>query len=143
MRPLLAAGAAVLLSCASAAAQMPMTNQPGAPPDMHAPMAPAAPAPAPAAPAPAAESEASQALMAAMQRMNTDMNGPMTGDPDQDFVMMMLPHHQGAIDMARVELKWGTDPELRRLAREIIAAQTKEIAFMRRWQARYGQKHAK
>ncbi len=142
MRLLLAAGAVLPLLCASASAQMPMTHQPAASQDPHAPMAPAAPTPPGAPAAQGADSPASQALMAAMQRMNTNMNGPMTGDPDRDFVMMMLPHHQGAIDMARVELKWGEDAQLRALAREIIAAQTKEIALMRRWQARHGQRHA-
>ena len=76
------------------------------------------------------------AMMAAMDKMSKDMAAaPMTGDADREFVGMMIPHHQGAIDMARFELSQGKDPALRKLAREIIAAQQKEIAQMKRWQA--------
>ena len=64
---------------------------------------------------------------------------PYTGDADKDFVAGMIAHHRGAIDMAKVELQYGKDSQLRRLARNIIAAQQKEIAFMQTWQA----KHAK
>ena len=79
---------------------------------------------------------ADRAMMAGMQRMNQAMDAaPMTGDPDRDFVAMMMPHHRGAIDMARVELRYGKDPEMRRLAHAVVAAQDSEIAEMRRWQA--------
>lgn len=61
-----------------------------------------------------------------------------TGDADKDFVMMMMPHHQGAIDMAEVELKYGKDPKLRQMAEEIIAAQKKEIEEMKKWQQKNG-----
>jgi uncharacterized protein (DUF305 family) len=74
---------------------------------------------------------------AAMEKMHHDMDIPYTGNADRDFVAGMIPHHQGAIDMARVELRYGKDPALKRLAREIVAAQEKEIAFMRQWQARH------
>ncbi len=81
---------------------------------------------------------ADRAMMAGMQQMNQAMgDAPMTGDPDRDFVAMMMPHHQGAVDMARVELQYGKDPALRRLARAIVAAQETEIAEMRRWQAKH------
>ena len=81
-------------------------------------------------------SHAGQDMMAGMEKMNHDMaNVPMTGDTDHDFVAMMVPHHQGAIDMARVELRDGKDPALRKLATEIVAAQEKEITMMKRWQA--------
>lgn len=73
-------------------------------------------------------------MMESMDKMNKAMSSaPMTGDPDHDFVVMMLPHHQGAVDMAKFELAHGKDPALRKLAREIVAAQDKEIAFMRSW----------
>ncbi len=55
---------------------------------------------------------------------------PMTGDPDHDFASMMIPHHQGAIDMAKAELLYGKNPVLRRLAQEIIITQTSEIFVM-------------
>jgi len=57
-------------------------------------------------------------------------DAPMTGDPDHDFAAMMIPHHQGAIDMAKVELLYGKDPVLRRLAQEIIVTQDQEIKVM-------------
>jgi uncharacterized protein (DUF305 family) len=89
-----------------------------------------------APPAIEAASSADQDMMAAMTRMNdTIADASMTGDADADFVAMMIPHHQGAIEMARAELKYGKDPVLRRLATEIVAAQDKEIAWMQRWQA--------
>jgi uncharacterized protein (DUF305 family) len=82
-------------------------------------------------------SPADQAMTAGMAKMNQAMSAaPMTGDPDRDFVAMMMPHHQGAIDMARVELQYGKDPELRRLASG-ITAQQREIQEMRRWQAEH------
>jgi uncharacterized protein (DUF305 family) len=59
---------------------------------------------------------------------------PETGNTDQDFVAMMIPHHQGAIDMARAELATGKDPDLRKLAEDIVKAQEREIQQMRDWQ---------
>ncbi len=71
-------------------------------------------------------------MMESMKRMDKDMmSAPMTGDPDHDFATMMIPHHQGAIDMAKVELIYGKDPVLRRLAQEIIVTQEQEIEVMR------------
>jgi uncharacterized protein (DUF305 family) len=57
-------------------------------------------------------------------------SAPMTGDPDHDFAAMMIPHHQGALDMAKAELLHGTNPVLRRLAQEIIVTQGSEITVM-------------
>jgi uncharacterized protein (DUF305 family) len=86
----------------------------------------------------AAAGPAAQAMMQSMQKMQHDMmSAPSSGDPDKDFVAMMIPHHQGAIDMARVELQYGKDPILRRMARGIIAAQEREIAEMKQWQAKH------
>jgi uncharacterized protein (DUF305 family) len=69
-----------------------------------------------------------------MARMDHDMaSAPMTGDVDHDFVVMMIPHHQGAIDMAKGELSSGKDPAMRRLAQEIIVDQKSEIDLMNLW----------
>lgn len=81
-------------------------------------------------------SPADKAMMAGMRSMQQAMDrAPVDGDPDHDFVSMMTPHHQGAIDMAEVELRYGRDPELRRLAHDVVAAQKREIAEMDRWAA--------
>jgi len=66
----------------------------------------------------------------AVKRMHADMHVPITGDADRDFARMMIPHHQGAIDMALVEIRYGKDARLRRLAQEIIVTQQQEIAVM-------------
>lgn len=84
-------------------------------------------------------SPAAQDYEAADQKMMKAMQQPMTGDADRDFAAMMIAHHQGAIDMANVELRYGKDPQLRELAQDIIQAQEKEIAVMREWQTRHGQ----
>ena len=67
-----------------------------------------------------------------MRAMSAAMDAaPMTGDPDRDFLAMMIPHHQGAIDMAGLVLVHGRDPLTRALAEELIASQGAEIASMR------------
>ncbi len=66
----------------------------------------------------------------AMRRMDVGMDVPPTGDPDRDFARMMIPHHQGAVDMALAELRFGKDERLRRLAQGIIVEQRQEIAVM-------------
>jgi uncharacterized protein (DUF305 family) len=68
---------------------------------------------------------------AAMDRMMVGMSVSPTGDVDADFAAMMIPHHQGAIDMARAELRYGKNEQLRRIAQEIIVDQQQEIAAMR------------
>ena len=78
-----------------------------------------------------------EAFAAAMTRMMSDMDVKPTGRPDEDFVLMMLPHHRGAVDMARIELRYGRDPALRRMAEGIVAAQEREIAEMRDWRAKH------
>src|SRR5246127_4594591 len=68
---------------------------------------------------------------AAMTKMMNDMAAKPTGDIDRDFVAMMTPHHQGAIDMAVIELRYGKNEQLRRIAQEIIVDQMQEIDAMR------------
>jgi len=70
-------------------------------------------------------------MAAAMERMDHDMMTPPSGDADRDFATMMIPHHQGAVEMAEAELRFGRDPVLRRLAQGIIVEQRQEIAVMR------------
>jgi uncharacterized protein (DUF305 family) len=72
-------------------------------------------------------------LQAGMARMMREMHAAgSTGNPDADFLAMMIPHHAGAVEMARLELVHGRDPATRRLAEDIIASQTVEIEAMRR-----------
>jgi hypothetical protein len=68
---------------------------------------------------------------AAMIKMMADMDIKPSGDVDRDFVNMMIPHHQGGIDMAIAQLRYGKNEQLRRLAQEIIVSQQQEIAAMR------------
>jgi uncharacterized protein (DUF305 family) len=68
---------------------------------------------------------------AAMAKMMAAMDIKPSGDADADFVAMMVPHHQGAIDMARAELRYGRNEQLRRMAQEIIVTQLQEIDAMR------------
>lgn len=68
-----------------------------------------------------------------MEKMMRDMHSPgYSGDPDIDFLAMMIPHHQGAVDMGRLQLIYGNDPLIRKLAEEIIASQLVEIEAMKR-----------
>jgi hypothetical protein len=68
---------------------------------------------------------------AAMDKMMKGMAVPPSGDVDKDFVAMMVPHHQGAIEMAQAVLRYGHNEQLRRIAQEIIVDQQQEIAAMR------------
>jgi uncharacterized protein (DUF305 family) len=81
-----------------------------------------------------AESEFAAQMMRAMERMDAGMMAAKpTGNPDRDFAAMMIPHHQGAIDMAKIELTYGRDPVLQRLAQGIIVGQQQEIELMQRY----------
>ena len=81
---------------------------------------------------PARAADMSSALQAAMDRMDRSMTTMTASDnADVDFARMMIPHHLGAVDMAKAELLYGHDRRLRRLAQEIIVTQESEIAVMR------------
>lgn len=82
----------------------------------------------------------SKAFEAANEKMHKGMMMSFTGDTDVDFVKGMIPHHQGAIDMAKIELQYGKDPEIRALAEDIIKAQESEIALMNAWLAKHAKK---
>ena len=79
------------------------------------------------------KSEAVKEYKAGMQKMHRDMNITYSGDADIDFAKGMTPHHQGAVDMAETVLKYGKDPEIRKLAKWIIYTQEQEIQYMTQW----------
>ena len=118
-----------VLSILSMAVAVPVLAQQTAPmPGMNMPATPGA-------------TPGGDSMMSAMDKMSRDMAAvPMTGDTDREFAQMMIPHHQGAIDMARNEIAHGKDPTMLKLAREVVAAQNKEIAQMKAWLASHPQK---
>ena len=79
------------------------------------------------------------AYQAANAAMHAGMAIPFTGDADVDFIAGMIPHHQGAVEMAKIVLAHGKDPEVRALAEKLIAAQEAEISWMQDWLAKNGQ----
>ncbi|ACK49074.1 protein of unknown function DUF305 [Methylocella silvestris BL2] len=83
----------------------------------------------------AGKDSADAGYMRAMSNMDKTMSAPMTGDADVDFVIMMLPHHQGAVDMAKVALDHAKDPFVRKLAGDVVQSQEAEIAAMKQWLA--------
>ena len=81
-------------------------------------------------------SASSRAFDAANAKMHEEMDITYTGNADLDFVAGMIAHHQGAVEMAKIVIQYGKDPSVRKLADEIVAAQEKEIAWMKDWQAK-------
>ncbi len=86
----------------------------------------------------ATDTAATQAYKAANDKMHKEMGIAFSGDADVDFARGMIPHHQGAVDMAKIVLAHGKDPELRKLAEGVITEQEKEIAFLRDWLKKQG-----
>jgi uncharacterized protein (DUF305 family) len=82
------------------------------------------------------QGEASKAYAKANLAMHSGMDIEYTGNPDVDFAKGMIPHHQGAIDMAKIVLQYGKDPEIRKLAEGVVTAQEGEITFMKDWLAK-------
>lgn len=83
-----------------------------------------------------ADTPSSRAFEEANSKMHAGMGITYTGNADRDFIAGMIAHHQGAVDMAKIVIKYGKDPEVRKLAEEIVTAQEKEIAWMKGWQAK-------
>lgn len=85
-----------------------------------------------------AETAATTAYKGVMDTMMSGMMLPYTGNADLDFIKGMVPHHQGAVDNARIVLQYGKDPEVRKFAEGVIAAQEAEIKWMNDWLAKNG-----
>ncbi len=88
---------------------------------------------------PAFAETATDAYKTAMNTMMGSMMIPYTGNADYDFIKGMVPHHQGAVDNARIVLQYGTDPDVRKFAESVIAAQEAEIKWMNDWLAAHPQ----
>ena len=122
---------------------MPGTPAPGSQGAMPMPGMPMPGMPMPGMPLPGSQGamqmmQNHREMMQSMEKMNRDMTGAtMTGDPDRDLVTMMMPHHQSAIDMARIYLRDGKDPAIRKIAQKIIVDQEREIKEFKAWLAKH------
>ena len=85
----------------------------------------------------APDTQAAPAFKAADDTMMRHMQMTPTGNTDQEFVAGMIPHHQGAVAMAKIELQYGKDPAMRRLAHNIVKSQDSQVALMKAWQAKH------
>ena len=84
------------------------------------------------------DNPADKAFLGAMHDMMVGMHRSMpTGNTDRDFVRLMLPHHQSAVDMAKAELQYGKDADLKTLAQAIVSDQEREIALMKAWEDKH------
>jgi uncharacterized protein (DUF305 family) len=86
-----------------------------------------------------ASEESTKGYKSAMDGMMQNMMMPYTGNADVDFMKSMIPHHQGAIDMAKVALQYAKDPQVKKMAQDVIKAQEAEIVMMKEWLAKHGQ----
>jgi uncharacterized protein (DUF305 family) len=91
-----------------------------------------------AAPASQVDTPATKAYREANAKMHKEMDIRFTNDADADFIRAMIPHHQGAIDMAKVVLQHGKDEQTKKLAADVIREQEREIAEMREWLRKRG-----
>lgn len=84
------------------------------------------------------ETASTKGFKAANDKMHKDMSIAFSGDADVDFVLAMIPHHQGAIDMAKIALQFGKDEQVRKLAGDVVREQEREIGEMREWLKKKG-----
>ena len=131
------------LLVASIACSLSIAGVPAVAQDMHQPHHPPAPQKSPPSFIASIAKPFSALMNDAMAVMDNGMQrAPMNGVAEHDFVTMMIPHHQGAIDMAKALLLYNKDPELQNLAQGILTEQQNEIKLMQAWLMRYQTRHS-